>query len=157
MLPDPMSRSSHVLPARVRFCGKTLQDAVFDGVVPLARMARVLAVSPESSKQSPVAVHLSTQFGPDGGAIIAGEIRGCLCLRCQRCLESMDWRFVISVNLRVVRTETEEHMALQCSDPFLIEDDWLPLHAIAEDEILLAMPMAPRHSVGVCPRLVANS
>src|SRR3546814_8193390 len=48
------------------------------------------------------------------------------------------------IDLRLVETEEEEQAVLHEADPYLVQDDRLPLREIVEDEILLALPMLPR-------------
>src|SRR3546814_6525071 len=54
------------------------------------------------------------------------------------------WPLQIDIDLRLVETEEEEQAVLHEADPYLVQDDRLPLREIVEDEILLALPMLPR-------------
>jgi uncharacterized protein len=77
---------------------------------------------------------------------LRGRIRGELQLVCQRCLETFGWPLQANVDLRLVENEADEAKWLQDYEPYLIADDRLPLHAIVEEEVLLALPLAPRCS-----------
>jgi uncharacterized protein len=46
--------------------------------------------------------------------------------------------------LRLVGSEAEERRLLRECEPYLVEDDVLPLQEIVEEEALLALPIAPR-------------
>lgn len=69
---------------------------------------------------------------------------------CQRCLESMAWPLVLHARLLLVPPGEV------LPDADLEEDDFDPieavrdldLHALVEDEVLLGMPLAPRHEEG---------
>lgn len=71
-------------------------------------------------------------------------------LTCQRCLEPLDWdpvvdrwfRFVDTEALAVEQDDTAEEDLLVSSRHFSLAD-------LLEDELLLALPLVPRH--GVCP------
>lgn len=143
-----MSGTDRVLPARVRCAEGGSRLLTFDGVVPLAKLSRLAQIALTAT--APVQVSLQTQCQADGGTHLIGTLRGGLVLRCERCLQPLDWSFEIDVNLRLVRSEAEEQRWLERAEPLLIEDDELPLHALIEDEILLALPMAPAHAPAGC-------
>lgn len=148
-----MSGSTRVLPAKVRYPETGVRPLVFDGVIPLARLSRLRAARfDQSDSDGAVTVHLETGRADDGGGQVEGRLRGSLTLRCERCLQALNWPFDLAVTLRLVRSEDEERRLLDHCEPLLLEDDWLPLHALVEDEILLALPMAPAHPAGDCPQ-----
>ena len=66
---------------------------------------------------------------------------------CERCAATYDWSFDIDVDWRLVESEAEEQRLLAECEPVLIEDDWLPVRQLIEDEVLLAVPVMP-----VCER-----
>ncbi len=78
------------------------------------------------------------------------EVQGTLKLLCQRCLGPMDYRLKIDSSLLLVK----EDQALDIDDPetpdcIPIQRD-LSVAALVEEEILLALPMAPHHADDVC-------
>jgi len=75
--------------------------------------------------------------------MLNGTIDGALVLQCQRCLRSFEWPLHVSVALRLVFSEEEENRVMQDAEPYRIEDDVLQLHDVVEDEVLLALPIAP--------------
>lgn len=83
------------------------------------------------------------------------EVHGALQLQCQRCLEPMDYRLHIDSALLLVHAEqalVEDHP--ETPDAIPIQRD-LSVAALVEEEILLALPMAPQHAEGVCRGLPA--
>ena len=78
------------------------------------------------------------------GAWLGGKIDGELTLTCQRGLHPFAWPCHLEPRLRLVTSETEEGRVLKESEPYLVQDDQLPLRDIVEDEVLLALPMMPR-------------
>ena len=72
-------------------------------------------------------------------------------LQCQRCLEPVDVPLEVERSLRFVRGE-DQAAALDADseDDVLALERSLDLHQLVEDELLLAVPLVPRHAA--CPR-----
>ena len=77
---------------------------------------------------------------------------GELHLQCQRCLGLLEYRLDVSNTLVVVPHGVEPEEDLDDPDePDVLEAEAeLDLAALIEDEILLSLPLAPRHPEGVC-------
>lgn len=78
------------------------------------------------------------------------EVQGALKLLCQRCLEPMDFGLRIDSSLLL----KDDEQALDEEDPeapdsIPIQRD-MSVKALVEEEILLALPMAPHHAEDVC-------
>ena len=72
-------------------------------------------------------------------------------LQCQRCLQAVAQTLVVDRRLRFVRSETEaERLDETSEDDVLVLSPRLDLHALVEDELILALPLVPRHD-GPCP------
>ena len=74
-------------------------------------------------------------------------IDGVLSLRCQRCLEGVDYPLAVRSLLEFVENEddlTQEELEDDSRD-FLEADSEFDVSALIEDEILLGLPLAPRH------------
>lgn len=71
-------------------------------------------------------------------------------LVCQRCLEPMDALIAVDRWFRFVRDETQA-LALddELQEDVLVLDPRFNLHALIEDELILALPLVPRHEA--CP------
>jgi uncharacterized protein len=71
-------------------------------------------------------------------------------LQCQRCLCAMDVPLGVSRRFRFVADEVSaERLDEEIEDEVLVLGRSLDLHELVEDELLLAMPIVPRHDV--CP------
>ena len=79
-----------------------------------------------------------------GAVWLSGAIRGELSLTCQRGLHPFAWTCDLKPQLRLVASEAEEERVLKDCEPYLVQDDVLPLRELVEDEVLLALPMMPR-------------
>jgi len=78
-------------------------------------------------------------------------------VRCQRCMEGMDYPLRIDTRLMLRDQEsldTEEQLAGQPGHEqefdSILADDHLDVPGLLEDEILLSLPIAPRHEQGAC-------
>jgi uncharacterized protein len=117
------------------------------GTLPLSRMARLRQMCLDDEAE--VAVDL--RFGrPEGErrAQMAGELRVTLHVTCQRCLDRMDLTLTVTPQLVFRRPDEPEEPAL--AEDVVVVDKPLSLSAMVEDELLLAMPMFPKHDPAVC-------
>lgn len=72
-------------------------------------------------------------------------------LQCQRCLEPMRQPLQVSRRFRFVRDEaTAEMLDDELEDDVLVISRDFDLHGLIEDELLMELPVAPRHDV--CPQ-----
>ncbi len=72
-------------------------------------------------------------------------------LTCQRCLQRFQFDLAIDQQLRFVRDEQEaELLDADAEEDILALRRWLDLRELIEDELLLALPLVPRH--GQCPQ-----
>ena len=75
------------------------------------------------------------------------KVSGTLALRCQRCLEPMAFEVQTDETLVLAATLAEIHAEpadAQARDRVLARKE-MPLRELVEDELLLAVPYAPRH------------
>lgn len=75
------------------------------------------------------------------------SIDGRLMLRCQRCLGGLGWDLAVSSALQPVRSGQEipeEELEDDEVDAIEVDGD-LDVLSLLEDEIILALPLAPRH------------
>jgi len=125
------------------------RGAQFNGAILVERLPRLVASLASAAGTLDVRLQAGNEMAPP--PFLRGEIRGELQLICQRCLEIFNWPLQAKVDLRLVRSEAEEARWLQDHEPYLIEDDRLPLHEMVEDEVLLALPLSPRCAACTLP------
>jgi uncharacterized protein len=84
---------------------------------------------------------------PMGRRALQLRLRGVLRLRCQRCLEVMD--FPLDVDAMLVLATSEAEIDADADDPAapdrVLARREMPIRELIEDEVLLAIPFAPRH------------
>ena len=71
-------------------------------------------------------------------------------LTCQRCLQPMSAPMSLDRRLRFVQGEAQaEALDADSDDDVLALSRWMSLRELVEDELLLGLPLVPKH--GVCP------
>ena len=79
------------------------------------------------------------------------DVQTTVWLTCQRCLQPFQVPLAFERRLRFVRGEAEaEALDAESEDDVLALSRWLDLRELVEDELLLALPLVPRHEV--CPQ-----
>lgn len=72
-------------------------------------------------------------------------------LECQRCLQPFQQPLAVQRRLRFVRDEAQaEALDAESEDDVLALPRWLDLRELIEDELLLSLPLIPRHEQ--CPQ-----
>lgn len=81
------------------------------------------------------------------------SVQGKLSLRCQRCLEGLPFQVQVDSVLELIESEddlTQEDLEDDSRD-FLPAQKDLDVAGVVEEEVLLALPVAPRHECCVMP------
>jgi uncharacterized protein len=75
------------------------------------------------------------------------KVDGALQLVCQRCLAALEFPLRIGVLLRLAATQAAmDAEPLEAEGPeSIVAGRDMPVHTLVEDEVLLAIPIAPRH------------
>jgi uncharacterized protein len=77
-------------------------------------------------------------------------------LTCQRCLQPLAEALAVDRRLRFVRDEAQaEALDAESEDDVLAMPRWLDARELIEDELLLALPLVPRHDQ--CPQALPMS
>ena len=89
---------------------------------------------------------------PEGLPMVTVHLDGRVMLTCQRCLEGFP--FDLEIDERIVMVKDEAALPeLEDEVPgidVIVQPEGLDVAALVEDEILLALPLAPAHAQGVC-------
>lgn len=114
------------------------------------RLADVLA-----DNTGTVAVTLT--FGKKGRlATIEGHVSAVLAVKCQRCLDTIEWPIDNDIQLGIVSSAEQVKNLPRGVEPLLLpEDGKIQLKALVEDELLLGLPDIPKHQVDCLPPLVS--
>jgi uncharacterized protein len=117
------------------------------GEMPVAGMSRLQDVL--ENPDGKVSYVLRGFLDGNGNPMLELALEGSCRLRCQRCLQGMDYP---------IRQVSRLMLADELPDSELSADDFdsippdthLDVEALVEDEVLLSLPFAPRHDPGVC-------
>ena len=136
-MPEPLPQ--RVEPYRLAREGRTVRGTVAG--TELARLAEaVLALDGDAEAE--------VAFGTDAAGVphAAGRVRMRVRLVCQRCLEPMAVALDVPLRVGFVRSEAAARALPAEYDPVVIEAGAaLALARLVEDELLLALPIVPRH------------
>ncbi|AKD25860.1 putative metal-binding, possibly nucleic acid-binding protein [Polynucleobacter duraquae] len=140
--------------SRIDFCApQSYQGTGFLEISALPRVAEeASSIEPGDAFDWEVKTHFANSPGSEPQQILELAVKGRIHLVCQSCLQ--DFGLDLTQDSRFVLVATEEE-----ADAFPMEDDQLePLVAsqhfdllgLIEDEILLSMPLIPKHPEGAC-------
>ena len=152
----PMKTTRHD-PLRLDMAAFAAEGAVLAGQWAGADLGR-LAESQSPPQDGPLA-DVAWQAQGERRTLPAGEPEVWLALKatapvwltCQRCLQPLALTLTLDRRLRFVVGESQaEAMDAELEDDVLALPRWLDLRELVEDELLLALPLVPRHDS--CPQ-----
>jgi uncharacterized protein len=116
------------------------------GTLPLAALPRLRDMLADEIGQ--VAYTVSGVRDERGRPALRVKVRGTLPLRCQRCLEPMAFEVLTDVTLVLAATLAEIHAepADAHAPDRVVAGKEMALRELIEDELILAVPYAPRHA-----------
>ena len=119
--------------------------ALLQGKFPVADMPRLRS----SLHSTQVLLGYEMRGVPEerGKPALKLKVEGTLQLTCQRCLEAMDWPLRVASTLELATSEAAlESEPLEAEGPEqVVAGKEMPVLELVEDEVLLALPLAPRH------------
>lgn len=134
------------LPERIHPARLALEHTRLSGRIPLSAMPRLLeCLQPPAGKANAV-VELEFSNDSDARTLIRGHAHTRVSLRCQRCLEPVDWPLDARFSLALVHSDDEAAALPDDYEPLLWPGESGSLAELVEDELLLAMPAVPRHA-----------
>jgi uncharacterized protein len=98
-----------------------------------------------------VGVALCFNRNQSGLANITGRINCVVSLTCQRCMQALQLPIDAKVSLGIVHNQSQIEQLPDSYEPLIVEEDYTSLTELVEDELLLALPVAPVHDVDQCP------
>ncbi len=89
--------------------------------------------------------------GKDGKPMLELELGGSCQLRCQRCLGGLEYPVKLATRLLLVQESEPDESSIEENAPdSIMADKHLDVLGMIEEEILLSLPFAPKHSSGAC-------
>jgi len=100
-------------------------------------------------------VEVNVKFDVDkvlGTPYMEGNFKTSLPLKCERCGEALNYNLNIHCSLGIINSETKIEGLAEQYEPWVIDhDEPILLSAIVEDELILAIPLAPKHEYRCLP------
>ena len=146
--------SSEKLPRQVDFEKMAQNRAHLAGSLELSDFQRLLPNL--ANDQGQVTIDLSFSKDLEGFAQCVGEFSLQCNLQCQRCLQPYLHKLHAQIGLTAVKDDEQALGLISGMEPIVIGDEELTLVEIIEDEILLLMPLIPKHADSQCPMEVAE-
>lgn len=118
------------------------------GEIPLARLERLagLLCDTEGSLQAEMDFGRFEERRPG----VRGKVKGRLHMTCQRCLEAVEIPVDLDFELYLVESAALAERLPDGLEPLLHERGQVSPREVVEDEVLLALPLVPRHARGQC-------
>ncbi len=120
--------------------------------IPVAQLTRLDLLS----HRGQVAYQAAGFIGERHRAFIKLDVTGQLVLRCERCLQALEWPLEVHSLLWLARTDEEADRAPVDEDEYdpVVGSEHFDLDALIEDEILLNLPLPPKHEH--CPEPLSS-
>jgi len=123
-------------------------DLRYSGSLAVSSLPRLVSALAGDAGRAEVELRAAPEVG--GRIVVTGRIRAPLQMTCQRCLESVTLEVQTEPRLAWVKSDAEMEALSPEYDPLLSTDGRVALADLVEDELLLALPLAPRHADGAC-------
>lgn len=145
------------LPQSLDLLRAALTSATFAGRVTLAELPRLAEAV--VGAEGPACYSLRFEQDAEGRAVVLGRVTLMVRLVCQRCLDALSYQLDAPIAWVLVGSEVDYDGLGRVEVPG-IPDHLEPLPVVGdtpiypldliEDELLLAIPLVPMHSVGAC-------
>ena len=126
-----------------------LANAKLAGIVPEVSLSRLREIALDSSTESTSTILAQAELelfrDEQGRLVVVGKVSAKLQMQCQRCLGPLEKSVTTEVSLAVVRDEEKAQQLPKHLEPWIVEDDLGDLHAMLEEELLLALPAFALH------------
>ena len=146
-------------PRRLDVAALAAAEAALEGQWPLSGFARLPeARAQEGSVDWSLQSALRRTAGGRAEPWLALNVATRVRLACQRCLQDFDVPLRIEANFRFVADESlAAALDAEAEEDVLALPQRLDLHALVEDELLLALPLVPMHETCPQPLIAADT
>lgn len=121
---------------------------MLEGEIDLAAMPRLASLLVDTEG----AARLRLRFGIDaqGQPGVHGQVSATLRMICQRCLDSVSLDVDAPVSLAIVTSPEQARELAEVYEPLLVGEEPVALAALAEEELILALPIVAMHAPEQC-------
>lgn len=128
-----------------------LQQGVLEGKLKPSELGGLndLLASPD---QGELAYRVEAATSLRGNPLLRIRIQGWLMLACQRCLEGFRQDLAVDDELELVKSDSDlpDLESEELGRDVIVDPGHMDLAELLQEEILLALPLAPLHSEGEC-------
>ena len=140
--------SESVIPSYVDTRKVFPSDGKLTGFIGLERMPRFQGSLVNDSAE--IEIELEFSVNRSKQRLITGRLRAEVEVACQRCLEPVRIELVDDINLALLRRESDIDKLEESLDPWVVEDHRLDLALLAEEQLLLCLPIVSTHEDPNC-------
>ncbi len=138
----------HIEPSRYAEQGLSL-DHYKVKISDLERL-KTMVVNPIDDKIDVTLTFGVDKQGEQNVTFVKGHVETTLKLQCQRCLEAYNYEIMSDFILGIVKTLDEVNELPEQYEPALAKEGILALRDLIEDEVILNLPIIPRHEPEDC-------
>ena len=120
------------------------REVTLDGELDIGKLARLTTLL--HSGVGSVRATLRFRQRRDGWLGVELDYRGSIQLVCQRCLEPFSYELAENVNVVVADSVSAPSATPEGYEPFELEEGRLQPAQLVEDELIVAIPLVPRHA-----------
>lgn len=124
----------------------------FHDIIPLLRFSRLGEYLADTDGS--LEITLNGRVDKSGKPTLHLEVHGALKLTCQRCLDSFEYPLDVAADFVIVTSEdaipSPDSDEYDDEVDYLVAETHMPVIDLVEDEILLALPLAPKHAEEAC-------
>ena len=122
-----------------------------EGKLPVSTMKRL--TESLSDNEGEVSVSMDFDIDETGLPYMHGRFHSKLSLICERCMAPMSIELDVECFLAILKNERKIDELADMYDPWIIENsDPVRLSSVVEDELILSLPLVPRHENACLPK-----
>ncbi|MBT4492626.1 MAG: hypothetical protein HOC70_05225 [Gammaproteobacteria bacterium] len=137
------------LPALIDHRKLANQGRILEGSVPVNHLSRLRDML--AKVDGDVYLKLAFSKGDQQKTHVSGTTYATVELVCQNCLRGYSQELRCELGLDIVEQESELALLEENADSFIADGQEIRIVDLIEDELILAVPMIPRHADGACP------
>lgn len=139
---------SGALPPFLDLAHALRQESKLSGHIPVKSMPRLASALISDQGEALIELHVAPDLSRR--VVVSGSIQALLQMTCQRCLESAGIAVQASPRLAWVKSDADLEALPPEYDPLVSSDGRVTVVELVEDELLLALPLVPKHPDGAC-------
>tara|TARA_R110002050_G_scaffold1244_4_gene8616 strand:+ start:52302 stop:52826 length:525 start_codon:yes stop_codon:yes gene_type:complete len=122
-----------------------------EGTLPVSTMERLAGSLADTEGE--VAVKMNFDVDETGLPYMYGKFSSQLSLICERCMAPMSVDVDVECHLAILKNERKIEDLAELYDPWIVENkDPILLASVVEDELILGLPLVPRHEHACLPK-----